>query len=216
MKIIKVVNGQVIRFMYIEPSDGQTLYGINLVRAFEHRYGFFSSPKTIEEFNLDTGVTFRHGIYDKTVIGQVKIYNNGILAEGEASTEKFSQFISDIVEWAHKEAGITITQDTQTSNLYNSTLHVELNIDLSKYLLHIQYLLIYRYQNKRPDGTPIPAFQPAGIMLQSSIQGRAPTPFRFERLAGVPYESNVYFSTSALTTADHLDVLGAIETAFKA
>ena len=134
MKQVRIVNGQVIKFMKIDPSEGQTLYGINLVRAFEARDGIFSSPKSIEEFDLSNGVTFRHGQYkNRTVINQVKIYNNGILAEGAASTDEFYDFISDIVEWAAKDGGIDVSAIENMPDLYNSTLHVELDINLAKY-----------------------------------------------------------------------------------
>ena len=203
--------------MKIDPSDGQTLYGINLVRAFEARYGFFSSPKSIEEFDLSNGVTFRHGQYkNRTVIDQVKIYNNGILAEGAAMTSEFYDFISDVVEWAAKDAGISVSAIDNMPDLYNSTLHVESNIDFSKYFDRLNEISSLIDEKLKSYGSAIPPFQTAGILLQPNMQGHAPTPFRFERLMNTPFESNVYFSTSALTTPDHLDVLTALENAFRA
>ena len=216
MKQVRIVNGQVIRFMKIDPSEGQTLYGFNLVRAFEARYGFFSSPKSIEEFDLSNGVTFRHGQYkNRTVINQVKIYNNGILAEGAASTDEFYDFISDIVEWAAKDGGITVSKTENIPVLYNSALHVELEINLAKYFDRMNRIGALIDEKLKSYGSTIPSFQMAGIMLQPDMQGNAPTPFRFERLMNTPFESNLYFSASSLTTSDHLTVLTEFEESFK-
>ena len=215
MNLLKIVSGQVIRFMTVAPSEGQTLYGVNLVRAFEARYGFLASPKTVEDFNLNNGITFRHGFFNrKTVVGQVKIYNNGILAEGAASTDEFFDFISDVVEWASTEAGISVVPDPDNTPLYHSIVHAEVNIDLGKYVIAVTPILALIDEKLRSYGSYIPNFQITGITLQSSIQGRTPTPFNIERLVNVPFESNIYFSTSSLKTSDHLEVLAAIESAF--
>jgi hypothetical protein len=217
MNLLRIVSGQVIRFMTVAPSEGQTLYGINLVRAFEDRYGFLVSPKTVEEFDLNNGITFRHGFFNKkTVVAQVKIYNNGILAEGAASTNEFYDFISDIVEWASTEAGLSVVPDQTNSPLYHSIVHVSVNIDLGKYVAAVTPILSLIDEKLRSYGSYIPDFQMTGMTFQSSIQGRTPTPFNIERLVNAPFKSNFYFSTSSLKTSDHLEVVAAVENAFTA
>jgi hypothetical protein len=213
MKTLNLKNSQAIRFMTILPTTGQTLYGINLVRAFEARYGFFESPKTVEEFDLKKGVTFRHGIFaGRSVIDKAMVYYNGMLAAGTISTTECYDFISDVIEWASKEAGITIETTENSSVLYTSTLEVEAEINFEKYFGSNSTIGQMLSDKLATYGAPAPRFEVSGLIFQSSVQ----TPFRIERLVGAPASSNAYFSTAPLATLDHIEVLTAIEAAFKA
>jgi hypothetical protein len=212
MKIVSLKNGQAIRFMNVLPTTGQTLYGINLVRAFEKRYGFFQSPTTLDGFDLGKGVTFRHGIFNGQVIDRVQIYNNGILAEGAIPTNSCFDFISDVIEFATKEAGIEIQSIPQKAALYNSTLHVEYDVSFEKHLQSANFVSNILSEKLAKYGADAAIFELSGLIFQSGVQ----TPFRVERLAGSPTGSNIYFTTAPLTTSDHEEVLIAIEDAFKA
>ena len=209
MYLRKVVNGQAIRFMDIVPSTGQTLYGINLVRAFESRYGFFESPKTIEEFRLTSGITFRHGIFDRrTVIDKAMIYNNGILAEGAITTQECLDFISDVVNWASDDVGIKIANASDRPVLYNSPLHVEAKLDINRHFQLMAPISRLITDKVIGYGAPMSPFEVAGLSIQSGV---VQTVFRIEKLAGAAMDSNLYFSTAPLSTIDHMEVLTAIE-----
>jgi len=218
MNLLRIVTGQVIRFMLLSPSEGSTLYGVNLVRALESHYGFLVSPKSIEDFNLANGITFRHGFFKKRiVIDQLKLYNNGILAEGAASTDDVSDFISDLIEWAANEAGIALSVDDANRNtIYHSIIHVEAQINFDKYI-EVSNAICRLIDGKISSyGSIIPPFQMTGITFQPNIVGRAPTPFHIDRLANTPFDLDHYFSGSPLRTSDHLEVLAALEKAFMA
>ena len=215
MKLREIKNGQCIRFMSVTPGTGSTLYGINLVRAFESHFGFLEGPKTVEQFNLQNGVTFRHGLFDKKhVIDKAMIYSNGLLAEGAIPTDACFDFISNVVEWATEEAGLIIEPTPAHPILYNSTVHVEATLDLEKNIKGISAIGDLIAQKINGYGGNFRRFEMSGIHFQSGTTTTGPTPFKFERLAGVDMESNLYFSTSPLTTKDHLEIIQAIERAF--
>jgi hypothetical protein len=217
MKLLEIKNGQCIRFMGVTPETQGGLYGINLVRAFEARYGFLEGPRTLDQFNIHNGVTFKHGIFQrKYVIDKAMIYNNGFLAEGSIPTDACYDFISDIIEWAAKEAGIVVSPEEDKPILYSSTVNIELDINMEKHLYLVNPIGEAISQKLSQYGSSFPQFEPAGILLWSSVVTQGPSPFRLERLAGAPFELNHYFSTCPLRTQDHLEILETVESVFKA
>lgn len=216
MKVAKIIYGQSIRFLNIVPSTGQTLYGINLVRAFESRYGFLESPKLLSDFDLSSGITFRHGIFSgRTVIDKFMIYSNGMLAEAAASNQDCYDFISDVIEWSSKAAGISISKSQDNAIIFNSTVHIEMNVDYPKYLTALRLIGTAISGALRSYGHVIPSFELTGLSLSPDVDGKSPNAFKLERLLGAPFDSNLYFSSAPLSTADHLRILEELEAALE-
>lgn len=215
MRLVKNLFAQVIRFGDLLPIEGKHLYGRNLVRAFEDKYGFVESPKTVAEFDLSKGVAFLHGYFDNRIlIDKVEIYNNGIVVETKSTTDDCLAILKDITEWAKEKASITFVEATQLPQLYQSHVEIEMDIDLMSKLSAFQVvgaelnkmISLYNEVDRH--------YQLAAFSFHVDQANPGPMPFKFERRANQPFTSNLFFSSSPLKTGDHLRLLDVLERAF--
>ena len=135
MRLERVLLGRAIRLMRISGPGGGEIYGINLARACEARYGFLQSPRTLEEFDLTKGVTFLHGYFqNRIVIDRFQVFQNGMLAEAKINTDECDAFLDDAVEWVKKEGGIGAIEETGSPRFYSSNLEVQGSFSLAEKL----------------------------------------------------------------------------------
>jgi hypothetical protein len=217
VKITEITFSQAIRFFPVSGQSGGTLYGANLIHAVEHRYGFWESPKTVADYDINKGITFLHGFFEKRfVIDKFQIYANGILAEGKIPTEDLDIFVDDIIEWGRSTAGLTIN-DSYTRRGYNSHIEVFAEMPIDRAFTRFTTLGEHVTQLIRTYGINTNKFQVSGINLNSDNE-TLPTPkpigLTLDRRAGKPYESQLFFSTASLKTADHLLILNEMEKLF--
>jgi hypothetical protein len=215
MKVSKYMFAQAIRFGVVTPAQGRNLYGRNIIRAFENQYGFLESPKTIADFDLAKGIKFSHGFFDgRIVIDNFKIYNNGIVVETKETTDDCVAIIADIARWAENDAGVVFAEDTALPELYLTHFEVELNINLDEHLrkatkineLLNEYMTSYKEVERE--------FKISGFSSQLDPITNGPVQFKFERRAGQPFSSNLYFSGAPLKTQDHINLLEVLEGLF--
>ena len=212
MNLTEILAGEAIRFVPILPK-GASLYGINLVRAFQQRYGFLTAPTTIEEFDLSRGVTFTHGYFrEEFVIEKIQIYNNGLLVDAKTDTTICDNFIDDVIKWGIN-AGLRFGESNNVRG-YFSSLEVELSKDISSVFDRFKTvgsrigMCIAEY------GGPATPFEGIGMTFWGNYpETTGPNTFKIERRAGKPFSANIYFSTAPLTTTDHLSVLKELEAA---
>jgi hypothetical protein len=215
MKVISTLYAQAIRFGTLRPSKGNSLYGINLVRAFEERYGFLESPKTVADFDVSKGITFLHGFFeDKVVIEKAMLYNNGILIETKSTTDDCINIIADIVVWANQNASFIFEEDHSSPKMYLSHFEVEAGVNLQRISDKFQLLSdeINRYMISY--GEVGRDYKFSSLAFQLDPTSASPMPYKFERRAHQPFGSNLYFSSAPLKTEDHLALLNSLERLF--
>jgi hypothetical protein len=216
MKIVNRLFAQAIRFGALAPAQGgQTVYGVNLVRAFEARYGFMESPKTVAEFDLSKGITFLHGFFDKRiVIDKFMIYNNGLVVETKDTTDVCVEIMSDVIKWGSEEAGVIFEENLMAPELYLSHLEVQSEIDLQAHSSKFQTIsaALNSYMASYKEAGRDYKYSTMSFALDPSTGG--PTTFQFERRAKQPFSNNLYFSSAPLKSRDHESLLGVIESLF--
>lgn len=216
MKISKYLVSYVVRFVMEEtPGSPPTMYIGDLVNALKDRYRFLQVPTKIEEFDLQKGIEFIHGIFEKDqVIRKLRIHNNGIFCEAVLSTEVISDFIEDVFNWARQEIGMKLEDAVDPNQFFSSHLEVETDISLatafSKFSLIGDKLttLVASY------GQQVPSFEATTLAFQcdlSKVQNISPEMFTFERRAQKPFDSGLFYSAAPLKTADHLELLNELE-----
>lgn len=213
MKLSQIAFGQAIRFMKISPSAGQTIYGKTLSAAFEEKYGFLEGPKVVSDFDTNKGVTFLHVFFKGTiVIEKAVIYNDGMIVEAKADTDLCDQFIDDAVAWASKNANIKFDSDNGHPRLYLSHLIVDDDTGIANLLRKLSVvgdelsIILESYGDIKRK------IEPIGFALQSDVAEKGgPVPFKVERRAGVPFSTNLYFSSAPARTIDHLRLLNRLE-----
>ena len=131
MKLVQILNSSATRTINVMSAiPSADIYGINLSRAFEERYGFLESPKTAEGFDFNNVVTFRHGYFKGNVLDLVELASGGVrVRSNRGGTELCDEAIDDMVNFAH-EAGIAFTEGSN-QRIYDSAVEVELGGNFS-------------------------------------------------------------------------------------
>ncbi len=192
--------------------------GLSWHGAFEklsEKYKFAKAPKHLLDLNEQKNLAFQAGTFvnsKKAPIGVTfNIYNNGISAETQSSTDDATEFLQEMTSWMAKEYDFVVPRDVKQG--YVSQVDVEcetplvaLNPKLPMFLRQLEERV------KTIDGKPR-QFDVGAIQCFSEDvnQMMAPAVFRFERKWGPPFASNQYFTQSALETDEHIELLNKLE-----
>ena len=215
MKITSTPFAQAIRFGTLKPSKGNGLYGRNLVRAFEEKYGFLESPKTLGDFDVSKGITFLHGYFEnRVVIDKAALYNNGILVETKSTTDDCVSIIDDLISWANQNANFILEENHSLQRLYLSHFEVEVAVDLQMISEKFQMLSDEINRFMISYGEIGRDYSLSSLEFQLDPARAGPTPFKFERRANQPFASKLYFSSAPLRTQDHMELLELLEKLF--
>lgn len=204
------MGSQALRYLKIGDAQSGNIYGKQLNKAFESRYGFIEGPMKVADYDLKKGITYLHGLYKKSVVDRCQIYENGILAESMKPVEFCDDFIDDVIDWAQVKAGISIEPMSGVPRGYYSQVEVQFDDDINSKLDIFQELSQTISNYLREYGQPQIAFGVSGISFHTDplrLAAPKPYPFTFARRDSVPYGDNTYFSTAPLKTADHLNLL---------
>lgn len=219
MKLTDVTFGQSVRFLSVSGQEGGRVYGANLIRALEERYGFWESPKTVADYDMTKGVSFLHGFFNRRfVIDRFQVYTNGVVAEAKMSTEAIDEFLDDVIQWAQTEVGLNVTDESK-GRAYNSNIEVFSEMNFTN--LFPQFSMIGERITLmvKSYGVNTNNFEFSGVRLNTNndmLPAPKPLAFSFERREGNPYDSGLFFSSASLKTSDHISILSELESIFKA
>jgi hypothetical protein len=183
MRINKILFSQVIRIFNISGLGGGEIYGLNLSKALESRYG------------------------NRFVIDRFQVYGNGILVEAKISTDECEAFLDDVTEWTRKEGGIEIDEKIQRT-FYTSQIEAHLSAPLSDAFPKLNAFGQKISDCMRSYGHILPDLTLSGLTISSD----AATAFRIEGREGSTPETKLYFCVAALRTSDHIRFLEEAET----
>jgi hypothetical protein len=205
----------VLAYFHFSAPAGGNIYGVELAKALQSRYGFLEGPKTVQEYNLATGVTFLHGYFDRrVVIDKCQVFQNGLIVESKSSVNECDAFIDDMVEWATKDENIAITPWENAARGYCSHLEVICEASLSGAFKRYQEVIDMLSEMLSGYGHSALIYEPVSISLHTDITEvpyPKPNAFTFTRRVQQPYSSNIYFTEAPLRTDDHLKFLEAFE-----
>lgn len=206
----------VVRFFTEETSGNQkNIYIGDVASALRDRYKFLQAPTKIEDFDLQKGMEFIHGIFNNDhVIGKLRIHNNGVFCEAELPTEAISEFLEDVFEWARQDMGMTLEDAVEPNQYFSSHLEVETDISLAPALGKFSSIGDKLTALMTSYGQQVPSFEATHLAFQcdvSIVQGVRPEIFSLERREGKPFDSGLFYTASPLKTADHLALLNDLE-----
>ncbi|PBC23448.1 hypothetical protein CK226_09975 [Mesorhizobium sp. WSM4311] len=133
----------------------------------------------------------------------VKVYCKG------GGTDVCDAFLEDLVSAAIR-FGVKF-EETPDFRIYSSAIEFEMDGNYDALFSRINAIggliggCIASY------GGPGDSYRGIGLSFIGLLQGPAPDPFRIERRANHPMDSNVFFSIAPLRNADHLNVLREFE-----
>lgn len=211
MKLENIIVSQAIRFGKISGKNGGNIYGLNLSKLCEQRYGFLQAPRALEDYSLANGVTFLHGYFqDRFVIDKFQVFENGLLVEAKVDTQECENFLDDIAKWAIDQGGFTFTQDPNVPKLFLSNIEVKSNISLSSTFEKISDLGKEIANVMRGYGHITPDWSLTGLSFGNGGAGDMSS-FKFEPREGTPPPKDVFFASARMRTKDHLHVLETLE-----
>jgi len=222
MKLREIIGNQVIR-IYRAPEQSlapDNVKALDLVRSFEGRYGFFQGPRTVAEFNTQSGITFLRGQFRQGwFIDKFQLFPQGALVEAKVPTKEIEAFLDDASEWVREKFHLEEAAITPISRFYLSQVEVEVDVALGRELAQFDSVGKQVAEMLRSYGQPVLDFEVADITLRPDaykIPGAQPgAAFMFMRRDKQPFESRLYFSSAPLSTPDHMLVLNKLESILK-
>jgi len=220
MIVSKHLGSNIVRiFKEEEPVERQRQHIGDVVEGLKVRYKFLQSPTKLEDFDLERGVEFVHGLYrGQDVIGKFRVHRNGVYCEAQLPTETISDFVEDVLEWAKIEFDISVEDAEPPSRLYLSALEVRSSVELGQALSKYSEFGKSIAQCLASYGHQVPDFEPIALTMNcdaTKLESIRPNMFSFERRADQPHDSGLYFSLAPLKTADHLALLAELDELFQ-
>jgi hypothetical protein len=213
MKLQNILLSQAIRFGKISGPGGGTIYGLNLARACEERYGFLQAPRTLADYDLSKGISFLHGYFGTFVIDKFQIFPNGVLAEAKIDTDECDKFLEDVLKWVKERGGIEFAPSDPSTRLYLSHLEVQSDISLERSFPKLAPLGREIADILRGYGQTTPDYVVSGLSFGSIATDASG--FRFEGREGPNVPHGIFFTQARLRTSDHLRMLESLEGALK-
>lgn len=176
-------------------------------------YRFAQYPKTSEEMDENKGMHFMDGTFNlksgEAITVNFKVFAFGVAAETRSSTKDSDAFITEVLEWISKEYDLPSIDQILRSTAYYSEMHLRSEHTLS--LLNPKLERITQKLNSNVKGHGEMVYQPAGITFWNNPSLNQAFPFKFERVDGMGFAEQRYFSAAPLETEIHLDILNDLE-----
>lgn len=139
----------------------------------------------------------------------LRIYNDGIVADTRSSTEDTDKFLQDVLDTFAKEFNLPIRNEIIRKKLYHSELIVKtdkslafLNPRLSEFTTKLIALTGVKNSALEPSGIKFWALDTGNLQLSEFI---------FERQLGSMFAEQRYWSKAPLATSQHIEMLVLLE-----
>jgi hypothetical protein len=184
--------------------------GPDLIEWLKDAYQFSKVPKDPNDLDETKALFFGGGqfqVREEIFIGvELRIYNDGLVADTRESTESSDLFLSDVFESAAKEFSLAYKPEMIRKKMYLSELIVSTGKSLA--VLNPK-LNQFAEKVTKAAGDKLPV-ELAGVSLWSETNPNL-LHFRFERKWGADFSENRYYSRAPLPTAKHLELLNDLE-----
>jgi hypothetical protein len=179
------------------------------------KYSFQTFPKSIADLDKETkGYVFKTGKFqtdEGSFAVNLSFFNDGLVAESWASTEKTDAFLEDALRSAAVKYGLVYHPELIRSKQYVSELNVRLDYPLTNLNAKIagfcqSMTSVFKKHNLRDFDLTGMSFGP-----DASATAYKPPHFTIERKMGVPFSERRFWSKSPFTTTYHLRILGEFE-----
>lgn len=221
MQVLKILNARSVWLFPISDINprGKSI-GTDLIEWLKNTYRFQKYPSSEFDFNTESrtlsfeGGKFKadhdEGGHDAYISVSLAIYNDGLLANTQSSTEAADKFLTEALGAAIQEFGLSNPQTMRRKLYYNE---MDVRIDKPLTLLNPKLQTIAnRITELRQWDQPTTAFEFSGVsffpepMSQSSVAS-----FALERKIGTDWSENRYYTRAPLKTSDHILMLNEFE-----
>jgi hypothetical protein len=213
MKLSSIIVSQVIVLGKVTGPGGGVVYGLNLSKAYEERYGFLQAPRMLSDYDLSKGVTFLHGFFNNRVIDKFQVFSNGLVVEAKLDTDDCDRFLDDVFKWVSERGGIEFTPSEPVTRHYVSQLEIQSNLELAHFFPRLAPLGRQIAEILRGYGQMVPDYAVSGLSFGVSPNDVAG--FRFEGREGANVPRGTFFSQARMRTSDHLRILDVMESTIR-
>jgi hypothetical protein len=215
MELLNVVTARAVWLFDINELNpgGKSVFS-DLLDWLKESYGFEKFPSSVTDVDESKALSFSRGTFQVReeifVDLQLKIYNDGLIADTWSSTRHSEAFLADALESVSREFNLAYRPEIVRKKNYLSEVNVrstmnllDVNPKLAEFSQEISRLANYE-------------FEFAGISFwprQSIPPGTTPA-FSFERKTNSDRDEHKYFSRAPIHTDEHLKLLEELEQAF--
>ena len=217
MKLLSIARSKAIWLFPTNDLNPKGAFNGDLLDSLRSRYNFQVVPTPAQLFEFDTkkqAVQLAMGSF-KSTDGEVGVsltyYTDGLIAETRGTTARADEFLADVLAWVHDEYGYAEPSSLKMRKVYSSELHVSLQDTLSLINPALDNIA-GAYGTRAKWSGQSNRFEVTGISFGSDPASKAQVPpFRLERDINAPFDEQRYYSVAPLQTADHLQILGQVE-----
>lgn len=210
MKLIAITLARtVLLFDLTQFTKGLNLWPI--CERLVEKYKFAKSPKNALDLDEQKALAFKVGSFlnsrKQNVTVSLSIYSNGISVDAQTSTNDTDEFVDEILAMVSSDFSLTLP--TGSKRVYVSQAELEMNLSVGKLNPQLPNLIAEISRRTQPMDDR-PKFYDFGVLqfwADDVNPSKSPAHFRLERKVETPFSSNKYFTQSALTTSDHIELV---------
>jgi hypothetical protein len=171
----------------------------------------FAKPPTLDDLDKEV-VKFQIGKFNNVQIAEFSVYGDGVIANGKCPTELLEEFLKDVLAFSTKELGLVPVLPHRNELHFESTITVQAQADIGAFVVSPAQALIGKTMQEKLGV----AYQASGITMDCDVRKiqkrRKPVRVFIERKVGFPFAENLFYCIAPLRTADHIELLKALET----
>ena len=215
MKVLSIEMSQMTALFHATRHEGQ-VYLPKLVEGLVKRYRFVGVPQNYAEMVADR-VDFKHGLFQGSAIESLQVFSDGIVIKSRSDSDRVDTFVTDLIQWATNEIGLSIFSNRTINRMYDSQLIVEAD---QRILQPFSVLtnLGSEIREMVLKNTGLDAeYHWAGFILapdQIKLSSLKPSIFRVERWFDSEFQLNQFYSSAPLKTKQHISLLENLENNF--
>jgi CCR4-NOT transcriptional regulation complex NOT5 subunit len=217
MQVINAL-GRVMLLTAAEEFNPAAAPFYEFTKALVDRYGFAKSPKTLEEWQNQSGAEFLYGRWEGTEITRLQVYARGVALDTKVSTEESNRVLDEMLSWAAERLKITFRASSQHRRLIQSELVFTSDMSLDAINPAVKVIADALSTSVSAQWRQTFSYQTSGFALgvdESNVKF-PPTRFRLEMREGSAFADKAYYSLAPVHTDQHKQMLQRIEAALTA
>ncbi len=218
MNILSIARARAIRLLKLSDMNPHRKYIYPLLTATAEKYSFlkYTQPVELDPQDPTKPILFSAGRFQnrskEEIEIELRVFQDGIVADTRSSTDDSDAFIDDLLEWAIAEFGLV--PSPIVSRLYVNELWVHTDKALALLNPKLQSLVEHINSLYAENSSPPLVFELAALGFwndRTTTPNRFFSPFRFEKAEVAPFTENRYYSVAPLRTVDHINILNEFE-----
>lgn len=222
---MKLLNVNLARAIWLFPMSDLNPTG-RAVReegfaAIADRYKFHAVPTVLAAIELqrkNEPVVFGGGAFTsksgEPVAIDLKIYNDGLIAESRSNTVIADAFLKDLFVWAPSALGFPKTSVSVQKKLFASELYIECAHELTT--INPKLAKFAKSLAEAVSAESPKSYELSGLQFSTNPKdGTQLVNFRLERQVNTNFELHRYFSAAPMHTDAHLALLSEFEKLLK-